>query len=419
MAVTKGRSRFKPATPHNLSCFKTAIHQGRSQFKPAAQEEASFLIQRPSWCTQRSQRNVSRQRLSPGWDRPWRAHARKHRIRRDHQAADPFRSRLQVRVQERSAGCAVTPTLTLSHVTETAGVSRTGSALFCRLCPGTEVRHQRNVTFRWSLDGVLRGTRPGQQSALFYLHPTSRKNHGRWRCEVEEQPNVTAEYDLGPPTPNPVTETEVDTGCPVTPTLALNLIPAHFTTGSALFCRLCPGTEVQHRRNVTFRWSLNGVHRGTKLGPQRVLFPLDPTSRKNHGRWRCEVEEYPNVTAEYDLEPPTPTPVTETEVDTDTKNASLTTIFVIIIVAVSFVTLVSVAICHFIGQCKKASDPLQLEKDGHSSDNCPLKENLSVEPYNPYTEMAADVCYVELELVQHSSPRLPTSPRTTVYASIM
>ncbi|KAM4696733.1 uncharacterized protein WCC33_015458 [Rhinophrynus dorsalis] len=217
-------------------------------------------------------------------------------------------------------------------------------------------------------------------------------------------------------------------GCSSFPSLSLSLVSTPLMTGSALLCRLCVEQKTQH--NYTFKWILYpGNLRGRREGERSALYPLDPTKKKNHGLWRCEVEEFLNISAEYYLGTPTPTSPTEKK-STNTEdilvliNRSpmkiILAVFLGVVLSFTLITIIIVISgCQLNGQCRKSSATHHRDKGKQGSENGPLTQNLCAERPNPDTERADNVSYVELDLFPKSPSGRPMNPRSTVYASIV
>ncbi|XP_041428834.1 uncharacterized protein LOC108698574 isoform X2 [Xenopus laevis] len=153
-------------------------------------------------------------------------------------------------------------------------------------------------------------------------------------------------------------------GCLFSPSLSLSLIPVK--TKKALVCNICTNQDTHTQRTLTFKLSLvKGKVQSIKKDKRGLLYILDPNKKENHGLWRCEVEEYANISVEYYLGPTTTfSPIemksTTTEQTFVEPNAENTRILLTSIIAVvAAFTIIAVLLIpsrnHFIGRCRRTS----------------------------------------------------------------
>ncbi|XP_041428835.1 uncharacterized protein LOC108698574 isoform X3 [Xenopus laevis] len=193
-------------------------------------------------------------------------------------------------------------------------------------------------------------------------------------------------------------------GCLFSPSLSLSLIPVK--TKKALVCNICTNQDTHTQRTLTFKLSLvKGKVQSIKKDKRGLLYILDPNKKENHGLWRCEVEEYANISVEYYLGPTTTFSPIEMK---STIVAAFTIIAVLLIPSRN----------HFIGRCRRTSIHHKRLEGNPESNSWPLTDDFHFEGHIPSPEMDDNVSYVELDLVQKSEGR-PPNPRSTIYASIV
>ncbi|XP_053545162.1 uncharacterized protein LOC128636129 [Bombina bombina] len=90
-------------------------------------------------------------------------------------------------------------------------------------------------------------------------------------------------------------------GCICAPSLSLLVVHTPSRNDSALLCELCLKNNFQRQNNYTFIWSLDGHEVKKMQGKSVSIYSLTAKDRKERGLWRCEVEEYPFLRAEYHL----------------------------------------------------------------------------------------------------------------------
>ncbi|XP_056396783.1 uncharacterized protein LOC130291692 isoform X3 [Hyla sarda] len=158
----------------------------------------------------------------------------------------------------------------------------------------------------------------------------------------------------------------------------------------------------------------------------RTWYALE-RKKNNTGRWRCEVKEFPDLWAEYDLEPSIPTSPAEKEKDTEETSVPASTmstrILLTILTAVLLLIICIIVICVTLGFCimrrsRRPSSRHQHHKDSNRSDNFPLTENISSDLSNPKSDTDTEVSYVELEIIRDPL-RKPSRNYDTIYANIM
>ncbi|KAE8585419.1 hypothetical protein XENTR_v10021306 [Xenopus tropicalis] len=216
-------------------------------------------------------------------------------------------------------------------------------------------------------------------------------------------------------------------GCLFSPSLSLSLIPVK--TKKALVCNICTNQDSHTQHIFTFKLSLlKGKVQSIKKNKRGLLYLLDPNKNENQGLWRCEVEEYANISVEYYLGPTTTvspiemksTTTEETFVEYNTENTRI--LLTSIIVVVATFTLIAVLLIpsrnHFIGRCRRTSLHHKLLQGNLESNSWPLTDDFHFGGHIPSPETDDNVSYVELDLVQKSECR-PANPRSTIYASIV
>ncbi|XP_056396782.1 uncharacterized protein LOC130291692 isoform X2 [Hyla sarda] len=142
-------------------------------------------------------------------------------------------------------------------------------------------------------------------------------------------------------------------GCSISQSLSLSLFP---TNGDkALECHLCLGKRTSLRGSYTFTLTRNGkMVKFSQITIPRTWYALE-RKKNNTGRWRCEVKEFPDLWAEYDLEPSIPTSPAEKEKDTEETSVPASTmstrILLTILTAVLLLIICIIVICVTLGFC--------------------------------------------------------------------
>ncbi|XP_053328528.1 uncharacterized protein LOC128502675 isoform X2 [Spea bombifrons] len=189
---------------------------------------------------------------------------------------------------------------------------------------------------------------------------------------------------------------------------------------NALICSLCQ-TKALPKKKVTFSWSLNGVIlRSKKESLPNAIYNLDPAKPRNHGRWRCSVAEFPQISAEYLLTPSQAAQPGET--DNSERASSGVTQTVVISVTVTVVILIVLIVtgtasaCYAMELSRTESVRQRRAEDKKTSSEEDLRSRALSEEIKGDSD---NVSYVELQLHQKPRPPLPRNTCGTVYASIM
>ncbi|XP_069798846.1 uncharacterized protein [Dendropsophus ebraccatus] len=163
-------------------------------------------------------------------------------------------------------------------------------------------------------------------------------------------------------------EADVD-GCSSSqsPSLSLSLSSGR-KAHSSLQCLI---RKAPSQSNFTFILYKNEkVVRFSQVIGHKMWYPLD-AKKNNSGRWRCEVQELPDLCAEYYLETPTTAPPVDEEKDTATSPPASTmstrillTILTVALLLMIFITVISVTsgVC-VMQQCRRTSPSRQHHKD--------------------------------------------------------
>ncbi|XP_066437707.1 uncharacterized protein [Eleutherodactylus coqui] len=214
-------------------------------------------------------------------------------------------------------------------------------------------------------------------------------------------------------------------GCSVPQSLSLSL--SLFTgrrAQTSLQCLLCLDKKASSRRNFTFSLSRNGkLVQFRQTASRKISYLLE--NKNSSGLWRCSVQEFPELRAEYYLGPPTPAPPATKTNYTDTSVAvstistrALLTIVTAALLLAALITAISftLGIC-VMRKCRRTpAAPHRYHKDRKRSDNFPLTEDVRSDLSNPTPD--TEVSYVELEIIRQPS-RKPSRSYNTIYANIM
>ncbi|XP_075042708.1 uncharacterized protein LOC142102065 isoform X2 [Mixophyes fleayi] len=219
-------------------------------------------------------------------------------------------------------------------------------------------------------------------------------------------------------------------GCSGLPPLSLSSFPGgpplYFST---LMCHLCLNTTKHPSQLYTFTFSLNGhLISLFRRSEGRALYVLDK-KKNNIGLWKCKVDEYPDLSAEYYLGPPTSAPPAEKKRDTSKEEPSVPAYIVSYRIILTIVTAAALLITLIIvtatissrcvtGPCRKTSPQHADVRGRGQSDNFLLTEKCNSDTSDPKVEPDA-VSYVELEVMPMPPLQKTPSPRSTIYATIM
>ncbi|XP_044162191.1 uncharacterized protein LOC122946546 [Bufo gargarizans] len=217
-------------------------------------------------------------------------------------------------------------------------------------------------------------------------------------------------------------------GCSVlpSPSLSLSLLSGRMTLNS-LQCLLCLDRKAFSRHNHTFTLTKNGkVVKFSQVMGRKIWYPLD-NKKNNTGLWGCNVQEFPDLRAEYYVGAPTPDPPGLKKADTEEASVPIasamsTRILLTIMTAALLLIMLTIVICLTSGilimKRRRTSAPHQHRQDRKRSDNFPLTENISSDPGHPKLEPDSEVSYVELEIIRDPF-RKPSKSHNTIYANIM
>lgn len=215
-------------------------------------------------------------------------------------------------------------------------------------------------------------------------------------------------------------------GCSVPHSLSLFLITGRKTHNS-LQCLLCLAKKAPSQGNYTFILTRNGkAVKISQMMGRKIWYALD-NKNNNTGLWRCNVQEFPDLSAKYYLGPPTPVPPAENEKGTEEVSVPASTLstrmLMTIVIAALLLIILIIVISFTLGiyimkQRRRTSGPGQPQKDGERSDNAPLTETVGSDLSSPKRETDTEVSYVELEIIQDPS-RKPSQSHDTIYANLM
>lgn len=216
-------------------------------------------------------------------------------------------------------------------------------------------------------------------------------------------------------------------GCFVPHSLSLFLISGRKTQNS-LQCLLCLDKKAPLRGSFTFTLTRNGKEvKFSQITGRKIWYSLD-NKKNNTGLWRCNVQEFPDLSAQYYLGPSTPAPPAENKKDTEEVSVPVSTLstrmlltvvisallLIILIIVISFTS----GICIMKHCRRRRSAPGQHDKDRERSDNFPLTENVISDSGNSRRDTDTEVSYVELEIIRDPS-RKPSQSHNTIYANLM
>ncbi|KAG8558476.1 hypothetical protein GDO81_017009 [Engystomops pustulosus] len=134
-------------------------------------------------------------------------------------------------------------------------------------------------------------------------------------------------------------------GCPQP--LALYLSPYN-----SLHCRLCVERRDALWNNNTFTLTQNGKVMKLSQGIGRKIWYTLDDKKDNTGLWRCHVQGYRNISAEYYLGPPTPTPPAGEMKDSDASSVpdpamsprTLLTIMTVVLLLALLIIIISLSL---------------------------------------------------------------------------
>ncbi|KAM3912212.1 uncharacterized protein RB166_020710 [Leptodactylus fuscus] len=211
-------------------------------------------------------------------------------------------------------------------------------------------------------------------------------------------------------------------GCSVSPSLSLSL-----SIHNSLQCRLCLDSKDHFRQNYTFTLTRNGkAVKFSQVVSRRIWHSLD-TRKNNSGLWRCHVQEFPDLSAEYYLGPPTVGPPAGEKKDPGATSVPASTMstrtLLTIMTAALLLALLIIGISFISGVCivkqhRKKSSARRHHRDGDRSDSFPLTETASSDLSSPRLEADTEVYYVDLEIIRDPY-RKPSTSHNTIYANIV